>query len=163
MRDAIALCSQSAVLCDIHRCRLLMLHCSIGLCKQAIPVLGSFGRKSLRTAMALKRKKQTTTRASTRRGTASKAKGQSKTAVKSRKTKSGPGKADKTPSPVSNRIKADQLDDLIEAAGPAFGLSIKPEWRSAVRANLHVIFGQAALFAEFELPDDAEPAPVFKA
>ena len=83
--------------------------------------------------------------------------------MKSSKTKSGPRKAGKTLSPVSNRIKADPLDDLIEAAGAAFGLSIKPEWRSAVRANLHVIFGQAALFAAFELPDDAEPAPVFKA
>jgi hypothetical protein len=117
--------------------------------------------------MALARKKKTTTR----RATASKAKGQSKrqskgqpkTAAKSSKTKSGPRKAGRTPSPVSNRTKADPLDDLIEAAGPAFGLSIKPEWRSAVRAHLHVIFGQAALFAEFELPDEAEPAPVFKA
>ena len=110
--------------------------------------------------MALARKKKTSTKA---RGTAGKAKGPSKTAVKSSKTKSSPPKVGKTPSPVSNRIKADPLDDLIEAAGPAFGLSIKPEWRSAVRANLHVIFGQAVLFAEFELPDDAEPAPVFKA
>ena len=113
--------------------------------------------------MALARKTKTSTKAAARRGTASKAKGQSKTALKSSKTKSGRRKAGKTPSPVSNRIKADPLDDLIEAAGAAFGLSIKPEWGSAVRANLHVIFGQAALFAEFELPDDAEPAPVFKA
>jgi hypothetical protein len=59
--------------------------------------------------------------------------------------------------------KGDPLDDLIQAAGPAFGLNIKPEWTSAVRANLQVIFGQAALFAEFDLPDDAEPAPIFKA
>ena len=110
--------------------------------------------------MSLARKKKSSPKASTGRGTASKAKGQSKTAVKSSKAKSGPRKADNTPSPVSNRIKADPLDDLIEAAGPAFGLSIKPEWRSAVRANLHAIFGQAALFAEFELPDDAKPVAV---
>jgi hypothetical protein len=32
-----------------------------------------------------------------------------------------------------------------------------------VRANLDVTLKHAAFVAEFELPDDAEPAPVFKA
>ena len=43
------------------------------------------------------------------------------------------------------------------------GLPIEPEWKPAVRANLEVTFRLAALVAEKELPDDAEPAPVFKA
>ena len=33
----------------------------------------------------------------------------------------------------------------------------------AVRANLRVTLAQAALVGEFALPDEAEPAPVFKA
>jgi hypothetical protein len=32
-----------------------------------------------------------------------------------------------------------------------------------VKANLDVILKHAAVVAEFELPDEAEPAPVFKA
>ena len=39
----------------------------------------------------------------------------------------------------------------------------QPEWKPAVRANLEVTFRLAALVAEKELPDDAEPAPVFRA
>ena len=46
----------------------------------------------------------------------------------------------------------------------ALGLPIEPDWKPAVRANLDVTFKLAALVAdEFALPDDAEPAPVFKA
>ena len=33
----------------------------------------------------------------------------------------------------------------------------------AVKANLEVTLKHAAIVAEFKLPDDAEPAPVFKA
>ena len=35
--------------------------------------------------------------------------------------------------------------------------------RPEIRANLDVTFKLAALVGEKELPDDAEPAPVFKA
>ena len=58
---------------------------------------------------------------------------------------------------------ADPLDAYIDAAGEALGLTIEPAWKPAVRANLEVTFKLAALVAEKELPDDAEPAPVFKA
>ena len=57
----------------------------------------------------------------------------------------------------------DHLDTYIDAAAQALGLSVKPEWKPAVRANLEVTFRLAAQVAEKELPDDAEPAPVFKA
>jgi hypothetical protein len=57
----------------------------------------------------------------------------------------------------------DPLDDFIAASGRTLGLSIKPEWLPAVRANLEVTLGHAALVAEFELLDDAEPAPIFTA
>jgi hypothetical protein len=57
----------------------------------------------------------------------------------------------------------DHLADLIDATGNALTLTIEPPWRPAVHSNLQIIFGQAALFMAFELPDDAEPAPIFKA
>ena len=55
------------------------------------------------------------------------------------------------------------LDDFIEAAAAAFGLPLEEAWKPAVRANLEVTLRHAAAVAEFKLPDDAEPAPVFKA
>ena len=57
----------------------------------------------------------------------------------------------------------DHLDSYIDAAAQALGLSVQPEWKPAVRANLDVTFKLGALVGEKELPDDAEPAPVFRA
>jgi len=59
--------------------------------------------------------------------------------------------------------KPDHLDSYIDAAAQALGLSVQPEWKPAVRANLDVTLKLAALVGEKELPDDAEPAPVFRA
>jgi hypothetical protein len=59
--------------------------------------------------------------------------------------------------------KPDDLDTYIDSAAHALGLSVKPEWKSAVRVNLEITFKHAALIGEKELPDDAEPAPVFRA
>ena len=59
--------------------------------------------------------------------------------------------------------ESDPLDDYITAASRALALPIKPEWQSAVKENLEVTLKHAALVAEFELPDDAEPAPIFTA
>jgi hypothetical protein len=55
------------------------------------------------------------------------------------------------------------LDAYIEAAAAALAIPIQPEWKSEIRANLAVTFRLAALVGEKELPDDGEPAPVFKA
>ena len=60
-------------------------------------------------------------------------------------------------SPPSN------LDDFITAASAALDLPLDPAWQPAVKANLEVTLKQAALVAEFALPDEAEPAPIFKA
>jgi hypothetical protein len=57
----------------------------------------------------------------------------------------------------------DPLDDYIDAAGRALQLPIDPAWKPAVRANLEVTLRLAALVTEFALPDEAEPAPVFRA
>jgi hypothetical protein len=56
-----------------------------------------------------------------------------------------------------------QLDDFIEAAVVAFDLPLEAAWKPAVKANLEVTLKHAATVADFELPDAAEPAPVFKA
>ncbi len=40
---------------------------------------------------------------------------------------------------------------------------VEKSWMAAVRANLRVTLDQGAMVAEFPLPDDAEPAPVFRA
>jgi hypothetical protein len=57
----------------------------------------------------------------------------------------------------------DPLDDLITATAATLALPIDPAWRPAVRANLEVNLRLARLVDAFELPDDAEPAPTFRA
>ena len=59
--------------------------------------------------------------------------------------------------------RRDSLDDLVDAAARALDLPIAPERRGAVKADLAVTFALAELFADFPLPDDAEPAPIFVA
>lgn len=66
------------------------------------------------------------------------------------------------PSGTSSR-KADPLDQWIVAGATALGLRVDKSWMRAVRTNLRVTLDQAAAVAEFPLPDDAEPAPVFRA
>ena len=55
------------------------------------------------------------------------------------------------------------LDQFIEAAARALALPVEAAWKDAVKANLEVTLRLAASFADFPLPDDAEPAPVFTA
>ena len=57
----------------------------------------------------------------------------------------------------------DPLDALIDAAARALELPLEPDWKPAVAANLRVTLEHAAAVEAFPLPDDAEPAPVFKA
>jgi hypothetical protein len=57
----------------------------------------------------------------------------------------------------------DPLDDFIDAAAQVLGLPVQPEWKPAIRANLEVTFRLAGLVASFDLPDEAEPAPIFRA
>jgi hypothetical protein len=40
---------------------------------------------------------------------------------------------------------------------------LEPDWQPAIKANLAVTLKHAATVAEFDLPDAAEPAPVFRA
>ena len=60
-----------------------------------------------------------------------------------------------------DHLLSDPLDSFIEAAAKALDLPLEPAWRPAVKTNLQVILAQAALFAEFAFPEEAEPAPIF--
>jgi len=55
------------------------------------------------------------------------------------------------------------LDAFIAASARALALPVDPAWYPVIRANLDVTFRLAAVVADFKLPDDAEPAPVFRA
>ena len=55
------------------------------------------------------------------------------------------------------------LDEFIAAASAALDLPLDPAWQASIKANLEVTLRHAATVAEFPLPDDAEPAPVFRA
>jgi hypothetical protein len=57
----------------------------------------------------------------------------------------------------------DPLDEFIGAAARVLEISLDPEWKPAVKSNLEVTLKHAAVVAEFDLPDDVEPAPIFKA
>lgn len=57
----------------------------------------------------------------------------------------------------------DKLDAFIDAAAAALDLPLDPAWKPAVKTNLAVTLGHAASVAEFALPDEAEPAPIYKA
>jgi hypothetical protein len=57
----------------------------------------------------------------------------------------------------------DPLDDFITATADALALPIDPAWRPAVRTHLEITFRLGRQVEEFDLPDDAEPAPVFRA
>ncbi|MGE0222505.1 MAG: DUF4089 domain-containing protein [Acetobacteraceae bacterium] len=55
------------------------------------------------------------------------------------------------------------LDAMIDAGTAALGIPLDPAWREAVRANLAVTLRLAEQVDAFPLPDEAEPAPVFRA
>ncbi len=55
------------------------------------------------------------------------------------------------------------LDDFIEAGTVSLGIPLEEAWKPSVKANLAVTLRLAESVTEFKLPDDAEPAPIFKA
>jgi hypothetical protein len=50
----------------------------------------------------------------------------------------------------------------VERLAALLGLPIEPESRAAVAEMLAGLFTAARMLAEFPLPDDAEPAPIFR-
>ena len=57
----------------------------------------------------------------------------------------------------------DALDELITAAADALALPIDPAWRPAIRTHLEITLRFARQVEDFDLPDEAEPAPIFRA
>ena len=57
----------------------------------------------------------------------------------------------------------DDVDKLIDAGTALLGIPIESEWREAIRANLLVTLRLADTVDKFPLPDEADPAPVFRA
>ena len=55
------------------------------------------------------------------------------------------------------------LDAYIDAGTALLGISVRPEWRDAVRQHLAISFDLGRVVLEFPLPDEADPAPVFAA
>ena len=64
---------------------------------------------------------------------------------------------------TASKTARDPLDAFVDAAAHALALPVEPAWKGAVKMNLAVTLALAASFADFPLPDDAEPAPVFVA
>ncbi len=55
------------------------------------------------------------------------------------------------------------LEAYIKAAAAALGIPLEDAWMPSIRANLAVSLRLANIVADFELPDEIEPAPVFEA
>jgi hypothetical protein len=100
-------------------------------------------------AKSLSRRKPNSSRAKASRATATR-KAPAKTAAKATARK-------------RKVLGGDPLDALVDASARALGLPLEPAWRPAVKSNLDATLRLAALFTDFPLPDDAEPAPVFAA
>jgi hypothetical protein len=58
---------------------------------------------------------------------------------------------------------SDDVDVWLDASAALLGIPVAPEWRDAVRQHLHITRNIAQLVLEFRLPDEADPAPIFRA
>jgi len=56
----------------------------------------------------------------------------------------------------------EDLDLLIAAGTALLRIPIAPEWQPAIRTHLAASLVHAAAVLEFPLPDDAEPAAIFR-
>jgi hypothetical protein len=62
-----------------------------------------------------------------------------------------------------NEIDDKALEAYISASAAALGIPLEDAWIPMIGANLATTLRIATTFADFELPDDIEPAPVFEA
>lgn len=60
-------------------------------------------------------------------------------------------------------IDESQFDALIDAGTALLGITVEPAWRAAIRLHLGISLTHAAAVLDFPLPDEADPAPVFRA
>jgi 1-carboxybiuret hydrolase subunit AtzG-like len=59
--------------------------------------------------------------------------------------------------------RPDAFGIVVTAASQLLALPIEPSWHTGVTFNLQLLFKHAARIDEFSLPDDIEPASVFRA
>ncbi len=55
------------------------------------------------------------------------------------------------------------LDAWLDANAALLGITVAPEWRHSIRLHLRITRDFAQSVQAFQLPDDADPAPVFRA
>jgi len=55
------------------------------------------------------------------------------------------------------------LDAFVDSGVKLLKLPLDPAWRESVKANVAVILRQADAVMAVDIPDDADPAPVFRA
>jgi hypothetical protein len=58
---------------------------------------------------------------------------------------------------------SDDFDVWLDANAALLGITVAHEWRDAVRLHLGVTRDMAQRVLDFQLPDEADPAPVFQA
>lgn len=64
---------------------------------------------------------------------------------------------------MSDDPKQAELDAMITSGLALLGIRIDPDWQDAVRFHLGTIFRLAEPVLDFPLPDEADPAPIFRA
>ena len=82
---------------------------------------------------------------------------------KSMKRKGKSARRPSAPARPGRGKKPDALEMLVSAGAQALALPVDPAWHTAIRFNLQLLFRHAALVDNFSLPDESEPAPVFRA
>ena len=58
---------------------------------------------------------------------------------------------------------SNELDAWLDASAVLLGIAVASEWRDAIRLHLGITRDIAQRVLDFPLPDDADPAPVFRA
>ena len=79
------------------------------------------------------------------------------------KTPSKPLKGSAKPAKLAKPAKPDRLDEFVAAAALSLDLPCAAAWLPGIKDNVKVSLQLAKLVTAFPLPDEAEPAPVFKA
>jgi hypothetical protein len=100
-----------------------------------------------------------TTRKARPRVKAARAKAAPRRGARKQKARKTPARRKKSGNPPPS----DPLDNFVEAAARALALPVEPQWHAAIKANLAVNLRLAGFVAEFPLPDEAQPAPIFTA
>ena len=63
---------------------------------------------------------------------------------------------------MAERPTPEELSAYVDETAKQVGLPLAPEPRPGVIQFTGILLAQAALVTEFPLPDDVEPAPVFR-